>query len=101
MKSGKMDTRKSRVPVSNLPAPTPPNRAEVAATQEMNEALDEVSMSPHQHQPTHPPSRTSSTGIEQLPEENTDTTAQPPTYNVDEEAEVATKLFTIITSRLI
>jgi len=46
VKSGKMDARKTREPVSNHPIPTPPTEAETAATQAMNEALDEVLMTP-------------------------------------------------------
>jgi len=50
-----MAARKTREPVSNHPTPTPPSKAETAATQAMNEALDEVLMSPPQLRD--PPSR--------------------------------------------
>jgi len=48
VKSGKMDARKTREPVSNHPTPTLATEAETAATQAMNEALDEVHLTPPQ-----------------------------------------------------
>ena len=46
VKAEKMDARKTREPVSNHTTPTPPTKDETAATQVMNEALEEVLMSP-------------------------------------------------------
>jgi len=51
VQKAKMDSRKTTEPVSNHPTPTRPTEAEVAATQAMYKALDEVLMAPPQQQP--------------------------------------------------
>jgi len=45
VKSGKIDKRKTRQPVAGHPNPAPATECEVAATQAMNEALDEFPLS--------------------------------------------------------
>lgn len=53
VKAGKMDTRKSRQPVTGHPKPGSPTSAETANTKEMNEALAEVLISAPTYTP-HP-----------------------------------------------
>ena len=94
VKSGKMDARKTREPVSNHPIATPATAAESSATQTMNEAQDEGLMAPP---PPTPKTNASPTWARpDLPSDSTPSEvlmstptrrAPTPTFSIDSEEE--------------